>query len=41
MLSPLEESGTNGETVYKADLMLNYTFSEFEGNDMPNLKNRG
>jgi hypothetical protein len=33
VLSPLEESGSTGETVYKADLMMNYTFTEFEALD--------
>ena len=32
-MSPLEELGTTGETVYKADLMMNYTFTEFEALD--------
>ncbi len=29
ILRPVEEQGTTGETTFKADLMLNYTFSEF------------
>jgi len=40
VLSPLEESGTTGDTIYKADMMLDYTFSEFEGNELSNFQNR-
>jgi len=37
VLSPLEEVGATGETIYKADYMLNYTFTEFQA--LPVIQN--
>ena len=38
VLSPFEELGASGEVIYKADFMLNYTFTEFEGFEMSNAQ---